>query len=92
MRFIPLKKITIAIVILSILGVLVIFGKNFLPNLSFQKDTRIENNNLGGLQESLHPLSIEYMRQQTPVSLDCSISEIELSMQGLLGADFSSNN
>src|SRR3990167_9420105 len=62
---ISFKKIAIRIVILSTFGVLVILASVFLSNLSSQKDkTRIEENNLGGLQEDLRPLSIEYMRQQ----------------------------
>lgn len=73
--FISLRKITIVIIILSIFGVLIIFGKNFLPNLSIQKDIRIEDNNLGGLQENLHTLSIEYMRLQTYSGSDIIIEQ-----------------
>lgn len=58
-------RIIITIIVLSTLGILVIFGRNFLPNPSFQKDTRTENNNLGGPKDELHPLSIKYTRQQT---------------------------
>ena len=68
-------KIIIAAVVLSIIGVLVIFGKTFLPNLSFQKETRIENNNLGGQEDQLSPLSIKYMRQQTYPGSEITIEQ-----------------
>ncbi|MBI2597065.1 prolyl oligopeptidase family serine peptidase [Candidatus Daviesbacteria bacterium] len=67
LNFIPLKKITVVIVILA--GV-------FLSNLSSQKDnTRPEDNNLGGPQEELHLLSIEYMRKQSYPGSEITIEQ-----------------
>lgn len=68
-------KIIIAAVVLSIISVLIIFGRNFFPNLSFQKETQIENNNLGGPKDELHPLSIKYMRQQTYPGSEITIEQ-----------------
>ena len=75
MKFISLKKIIISVAVLGVLGALVSFRGNFIPDLSFQKDNTTEDNNLGGLQESLHPLSIEYMRQQTYPGSDITIEQ-----------------
>lgn len=73
MKFISLKRTIIAFTVLGVVGILVGFGRNlispetnlFIPNPPFQKDNATEDSNLGGFKEDLHPLSIEYMRQQT---------------------------
>jgi len=65
MKFISLKRTMIVFAVLGIVGILVGFGRNLVPNPPFQKDSAMEDSNLGGFEENLHPLSIEYMRQQT---------------------------
>ncbi len=71
-----LKANPILIVILSTFGVLIILTGVFLSNLSSQKDkTQIEDSNLGGLQEELHPLSIEYMRKQVYPGSEITIEQ-----------------
>ena len=76
MKFISLKKIIISVAVLGVLGALVSFRGNFTPDLSFQKYNTTENSNLGGPKDESHPLSIEYMRQQTYPGSEITIEQI----------------
>lgn len=57
-------KIIIATVVLSIIGVLVVFGKSFFLNLSLQKKIQMKNNlqDEGGLADELNPFQGDVLR------------------------------
>ena len=68
-------KFIVTVIILTIVGGLIFFGKNSLLNLLSQKKITTEDNNLGGLTENFHPLSIEYMRKQLYPGSDVVIEQ-----------------
>ena len=66
------SKVIIIMIIIGILSAGVAFWKN--PPDSFQK-TMLSEESQGGLEENLHPLSIEYMRKQSYPGSDIVIEQ-----------------